>query len=334
MQVLAYVQVPAGHTTTCVNDCKWLWTGGPGAGIDPAVDWGGRPIWVTDLRDPHNPKVHPTRSTRGRNDGMTDYAHDVQVDSAGVAWVVGPRRHPRLLDEGAALRPGPRRAARRDGLRSLPYAGGGIAETAAPSRFFHNSWHPAGDLIYGTEEDFRGGCAADGAFVISVARGELRRRRVALDAGEPVPPADGRHLEAGGPAGVVDLGRLLGALLPDAGRDRRVLLLQPGRALPRRQRPASIKQVGYFRPANGTSWAPYFHKGLVYTADRNGVYVLRSTVEAGQLQQAVAEPRALSARADDAVPEADPEVERLAALARPDGFLCSLPLDESDVGSG
>ena len=27
----AFQELPTGHTTTCVNDCKWLWTGGPAA---------------------------------------------------------------------------------------------------------------------------------------------------------------------------------------------------------------------------------------------------------------------------------------------------------------
>jgi hypothetical protein len=29
LKLLAFEQLPTGHTTTCINDCQWLWTGGP-----------------------------------------------------------------------------------------------------------------------------------------------------------------------------------------------------------------------------------------------------------------------------------------------------------------
>ena len=334
MEVIAYVSVPAGHTTTCVNDCKWLWTGGPARAATQPSSWGGRPIWVTDLRDPYHPKVHPDPIDTGRNDGVTDYAHDVQVDSAGVAWVSGRGGIRGYWTKGLHFDPvlGEKRVA--TAFDPIPYAGGGIAESAAPSRFFHNSWHPAGDLIYGTEEDFRSGCAADGAFVIASLAGSYGGQGWRSTPSSPFRlQTVGTWKPAGQPGSSTSSDCSAHYFQMQDGIVAYSFYSQGVRFLDVSE-PTSIKQVGYFRPANGTSWAPYFHKGLVYTADRNGVYVLRPTVEAGQLQQAVAEPRALSARADDAVPEADPEVERLAALARPDGFLCSLPLDESDTGSG
>ena len=33
LKLLSFEQLPTGHTTTCVNDCKWLWTGGPAATV-------------------------------------------------------------------------------------------------------------------------------------------------------------------------------------------------------------------------------------------------------------------------------------------------------------
>ena len=48
----------------------------------------GRPIWVTDLRNPTNPKVFPEPIDLWRNDGLTDYSHDVDVDDQGIAWSV------------------------------------------------------------------------------------------------------------------------------------------------------------------------------------------------------------------------------------------------------
>ena len=31
LKLLSFEQLPTGHTTTCINDCQWLWTGGPAA---------------------------------------------------------------------------------------------------------------------------------------------------------------------------------------------------------------------------------------------------------------------------------------------------------------
>ena len=132
--------LPAGHTSTCVNGCDHLWTGGPIPGIGQPADWEGRPIFATDVRDPANPKPCPDPIDTGRNDGVTDYVHDVQVDAAGVAWVSGRRRRARLLDE----RPAPQPAQRRDRDRHRLQAGAlrrqRHARLATPSRFMHNSF--------------------------------------------------------------------------------------------------------------------------------------------------------------------------------------------------
>ena len=31
LKLITFQQLPTGHTTTCINDCRWLWTGGPAA---------------------------------------------------------------------------------------------------------------------------------------------------------------------------------------------------------------------------------------------------------------------------------------------------------------
>src|SRR5215211_6570527 len=75
-QVGDFVSLPAGHTSSCIRDCRYIWTGGPARRADQ--DWlgpiiqptagqpttlqnrligDGRPIWVTDLRDPADPVV-------------------------------------------------------------------------------------------------------------------------------------------------------------------------------------------------------------------------------------------------------------------------------------
>src|SRR5215218_4189132 len=94
LQILAFEQLPTGHTTTCINDCQWLWTGGPAATTtqrQAPLNWAfGRPIIVTDLRVPANPVGHTMDPVDlFRRDGVTAYSHDVQVDDMGIAWVSG-----------------------------------------------------------------------------------------------------------------------------------------------------------------------------------------------------------------------------------------------------
>jgi hypothetical protein len=84
------------------------------------------------------------------------------------------------------------------------------------------------------------------------------------------------------------------------------------------------------RPGTGT-WATYPHNGLYYSADRNGVYILRLTVEPGQLAPAARtaslhETMSMSMAAEPM--PADPDEEAKAALERPHGEHCSLPLPE------
>ena len=59
LELITFHELPAGHTSTCVNDCKYLWTGGPALRSDMPADWGGRPIWVTDIRNPVRPTTFP-----------------------------------------------------------------------------------------------------------------------------------------------------------------------------------------------------------------------------------------------------------------------------------
>jgi hypothetical protein len=94
LKLLSFEQLPTGHTTTCINDCRWLWTGGPASTTTQKaapLNWTfGRPLIVTDLRDPRHPVGHTTDPIDlFRRDGETAYSHDVQVDDMGIAWVSG-----------------------------------------------------------------------------------------------------------------------------------------------------------------------------------------------------------------------------------------------------
>ena len=147
-QIGDFVDLPSGHTSSCIQDCKYIWTGGPARRSDqlwlgpilsptaPApytftrLVGDGRPIWVTDLTNPARPEVSDQPVDIWRNDGYTDYSHDVDEDEEGIAWVSGrggirgyatdgyaPRPVPEPLPQGHAVRadPGRRRRRRRHG---------------------------------------------------------------------------------------------------------------------------------------------------------------------------------------------------------------------------
>ncbi len=134
-QVGDFVSLPAGHTASCIQDCRYIWTGGPARRDDqgwlgpilpgtPAngnrLIGDGRPIWVTDLTNPSKPEVSDEPIDVWRNDQYTDYSHDVDEDDAGHRVGQRPRRHPRLRDRGPASRPVPEPLARGDAVRPDP----------------------------------------------------------------------------------------------------------------------------------------------------------------------------------------------------------------------
>jgi hypothetical protein len=140
MTQVGFFTLPAGHTSTCINDCDVLWTGGPYANAQTQPDFVGRPIYATDVTDPANPKPCPDPIDTGRNDGVTDYAHDVQVDSRGIAWVSGAGGIRGYWTSGTHLNPVTGNLEEATGCRPIPYAGSGTPEEATPSRFMHNSY--------------------------------------------------------------------------------------------------------------------------------------------------------------------------------------------------
>jgi hypothetical protein len=340
---LSFAETPTGHTTTCVNDCKWVWTGGPAANTDQqAMGWAGRPVFVTDMRDPRNPKVNPIPIDTARNDGRTDYAHDVQVDDAGVAWVSGRGGVRGYWTKGRHFDPllGADRVATADD--PIPYAGGGLEETVFPtrtsSRFIHNAERPLGpdapdpkygNLIYATEEEFAGGCANDGPLFISSLDGSYE--------GEAWRSTPENKFRLDTVATWHPFGREGSSTSSDCSAhyfeiEDRILSMsfysQGSRFLDITD-PTNPTEVAYFRPGTGT-WATYPHKGLYYSADRNGVYILRLKVTAGQLSEAVdtAPLRAAVAADQLAAPVSfDPSEESLAELERPTGGICSFPVD-------
>src|SRR5919198_932566 len=181
-QIGDFVELPVGHTTSCVDDCKFVWTGGPARRDDlaylgpftPGARGDGRPIWVTDLRDPKHPKTFPNPIDLGRNDGLTDYSHDVDVDARGFAGVSGRGGLLGYATHGTWRDP------KTDAVReATPWdpvlvAGGGLPGgddgVAQPQTdFIHNSTRPLngkvhaagvpdGNVALMTEEDFTTPC--------------------------------------------------------------------------------------------------------------------------------------------------------------------------------
>jgi hypothetical protein len=188
-QVGDFVDLPAGHTVSCVDHCNYVWTGGPArrndqTGLGPFTPGGrgdGRPIWVTDLRNAAKPKVFADPIDLWRNDGVTDYSHDVDVDDDGIAWTSG--RGGLLGYATKGFHRDPRTDTKR---RATPWdpilvAGGGIEGgpdgVAQPQTdFIHNAARPLdgkikasgvadGNVVIMTEEDFTGPCSASGRIV-------------------------------------------------------------------------------------------------------------------------------------------------------------------------
>ena len=203
-QIGDFVSLPAGHTASCIQDCKYIWTGGPARRSDQ--DWlgtiipqvgamatpddrligDGRPIWVTDLRNPARPRVSDEPVDLWRNDQYTDYSHDVDEDDRGIAWVAGRGGTRGYATKGWHRDPYQNRWRRATPFDPILVAGGGIEwdDPAVPgdkgvaqaTMFMHNSGRPTdgavrasgvkkGNILLGTEEDFTTPCGNSGRIV-------------------------------------------------------------------------------------------------------------------------------------------------------------------------
>ncbi|ANN19820.1 hypothetical protein SD37_32195 [Amycolatopsis orientalis] len=292
--ILSYTQVPAGHTTSCVDGCRYLWTGGPAKAANQPAEWGGRPIWVTDIRDPRNPKTFPNPIELARNDGKTDYVHDVQVDDEGVAWVSGRGGVRGYWTSGYHRDPLLGKVRRATAFNPIPYAGGGIEETAAPSKFMHNSFHPAGhrsadgadsnrwhgrDLIYATEESFLDGCAGDGVLTISSLQNSYNGEGWRSTPEKPFRlKSVGTWSVAGQEGSDPTTGDCSAHYFDVRGKVLVQSFYTQGTRFLDVSDPTDPKQIAYFRPADASAWAPYWHKGYVYVADNTrGIDILKLT---------------------------------------------------------
>jgi len=294
LRQITYVKVPAGHTTTCVNDCQYLWTGGPAKADWMPAEWGGRPVWVTDVRDPAKPKVFENPIDTGRNDGKTDYTHDIQVDSDGVAWASGRGGVRGYYTSGRHYDPLKKEWRTATAVDPVPYAGGGLDEATTNSTFMHNSYRAVGrtrdqaadprrwgngKLLYVTEETFNDGCANDGLLVIASLEGsydgegwlstpehKFRMHTVATWGVAGKEGSDPESIDCSAHYFDVRDGVIVQSFYSQGTRFLDV------------SDPTNPKQLAYFRPADAASWQPYWHGKYVYVVDNTrGVDVLEPT---------------------------------------------------------
>ncbi len=290
-----FEQLPTGHTSSCINECDFLWTGGPASSTAQSAEWpGGRPIIVTDIRDLDNIVTSPVPIDLFRNDGVTAYSHDVQTDDAGIAWVSGAGGIRGYHTDGRRyVDPvtGVKRVA--TPLDPVPFAGGKMEASAAPSGFMHNAMRPIDqeydlpdtrgnrsyrpdELLFGTEEAFGSStCNGVGQFVISTIKGSQ------FGQGWKSTPENPFRLQTVGTwnphqkEGSATSGTCSAHYFDMQDNIVVYSWYAQGTRWLDISDPANPIQVGYYRPTGTSSYAPYFHGDYVYLADINrGVTIL------------------------------------------------------------
>jgi hypothetical protein len=310
-QIGDFVELPVGHTTSCIEDCNYVWTGGPArrddlAYLGPFTPGGrgdGRPIWVTNLKDPAHPETYPKPIDLGRNDGITDYSHDVDEDANGIAWVSGRGGLRGYATRGRWPDPAIDKVRTAKPWDPILVAGGGLPDgddgVAQPQTdFIHNAARPLdgkvtasgvddGNVVLMTEEDFTEPCVQGGRIVAAditsslggegsqnstpddpfrmTALDSFHPARNASDTAAPIDSCSAHYFEYKG-------GALAAAWY---GQGLRLLDVTDAR---------DLRQVGYYYvtgtdPAtnpSSLSWDTAWHGNLVYLFDMSrGIEILR-----------------------------------------------------------
>jgi hypothetical protein len=324
MHQISISLLPSGHTTSCVDGCNYTWTAGPATGATQSPDWGGRPVFALDMRDPANPKECPHAIDEHRNDGKTDYTHDVQVDKDGIAWISGSGGVRGYWVNGTHRNAQTGKMQQATGCDPVPYAGGGtdLGQLKTGGGVMHNSLHPAWNkgILMATEEVTVTACAKSGRFVTysladsyggagfrSTPAHKFRLKELDTWTPEKQPGStgcDSAHY-------FTDRGD---------GITANAFYTQGTRFLDVRN-PKDIKQVAYYRPDDANTWAAYWRPGgYVFVADfQRGVDILK--VSLGKTSKTVFAPPA-PARAVVNLPSRDfgwmCQVPASVAAARPD----------------
>jgi hypothetical protein len=165
--------VPAGHTATCINDCRYVWSMGPannGSGVNGAPQnlngglepsWKGVPVFVTDVRDVDHPYTYANAVDMNRNNGQTDYTHSADVDQNGVVWTSGFGGVRGYWTEGTHEDPVRKIRRKATAFDPIPYGGGTTPSVDLNNQVDHNAYHATqalgdykkGDLLFITQEN-------------------------------------------------------------------------------------------------------------------------------------------------------------------------------------
>jgi hypothetical protein len=304
-QIGDFVELPAGHTASCIDNCNYIWTGGPARRNDlaylgpftPGARGDGRPIWVTDLRNPSKPRVFGNPIDLWRNDQVTDYSHDVQVDENGIAWVSGRGGIRGYATEGRYRDPLTNFVREAEPWDPILVAGGGVAGVNHPeTMFMHNSERPTGsdiraagvargNVLIGTEEDFDGTCAQMGRLVLSDLT-DSWGGEPAVNSTQAAPyrmkVLDTFHPAQDTPETAVPSTecsahyfQVQGSTVAQAWYAQGLRLIDVSNA-------RDVRQIGYYRVATGNaetdslSWDVAWRGNLVYLFDMNrGIEILR-----------------------------------------------------------
>jgi hypothetical protein len=300
LRLIAFQPEGAGHTLQCIDNCRYIWAGGPfrsASGPFPA-DWNGIPVWVTNATNPQQPFTYSTPVDLGRNDGVTDYVHSTDVDAAGIAWTSGNGGVRGYWTSGTHFDPVAGVARQATPFDPVPYAGGKIISPNDPSYIFdHNSLHPLrslggfppGDLLLVTDEDFGATCEDSGHMLVVSLAGSFEGQGWRSTPQNPFRlTVVGQYTPAGQPG-----------FVPAANDDCSAHWSQPmtgvgdgniiveafygqGTRFIDVSNPLAPVQVGYFVPTGTVAATPAFHDGLVYAAQyTTGIDVIRFTPPAG-----------------------------------------------------
>jgi hypothetical protein len=254
----------SGHIANFVkSDCTQAW-------ID-----GGDHVEVVDLTDPAAPKSLGKFESAASMSDAFKVSHDTELDSAGTVWNVGGGGAAAYKITSDPLAP-----------RLLGTTGAAGANPSPYNDFIlHNSQHRGTTLLV-TEEDYidtdetpPGGCRGQGKFETWDAS-HLSTNGIT--------PQDTWQTELNGmfTSGAVDSKAPVTVNCSSHWFDARSGVAAVGwyeqgvRFLDYRT-PTDIKQVGYYIPANGSTWAAYWSPTdrtgqIVYTADAyRGIDVLK-----------------------------------------------------------
>ena len=299
-KIVSWHPVPAGHTSTCINDCQYLWTVGPYSTGTPGnnPDWfpqpaysqkrGGVPIWVTDISDPTNPVTYPTPLDTARFDGQTGYVHSVDVDRNGVAWASGEGGVRGYYTVGTHYDPVKKVTRTATAWDPIPYAGGTTPLVAtATDDFFgyfdHNAQHitdkvgnyPAGDLLYVTNENIVA-CSVAGELKIVSLAGSYNGEGWNSTPANPFRLSLVGHWTPWGKPGSATTGSCSAHWFTTNGNTIVQAWYGQGTRFIDVSDPTNPTQTGYFRVPSGTAGvtsgsasATYWHNGYVYVADYN-----------------------------------------------------------------